>query len=333
MKTLKLIILLFMLTSCWRYNKPLSEIPNENVPPNIARIFVDKNGDFFPVNWKTLPYYPLRASSNNLGTTLIDTEESVLNKIKQISANKERIFILVHGYNNDENDAQNNYRKLQQIIQNNSTKDLFIEFHWDGLIAKNLGSTKIWFNAAGYSQMAGQFGLRKVLNQISNKQVYLISHSRGASVILSALSNPPYNEKFATETNEFYSIDVWNVEPLLENNNNITTIFLAPAVGEIDFTVPRNPNKYREFSRQIKAMHITVNNTDKTLNKYLNKPEIFNSTLLGSNKKAFSALKPHYPVLAMTDVSGLESHSFSKYLSHDGFRKMLNEYNISTNNP
>ena len=294
MKNLKFTILLVLLTSCWTYNKPKNQTPNENVPPNVAKIFVDKNGDFYPENWGSLSYYPLRAQgNNNVGSILTNAESNVLMNIKEQSADKEKIFILVHGYNNDEFDAKKNYKKIQEMVMNDSDKNLFTEFHWDGLVSKNLGSAKIWFNAVGYSQMAGQFGLRKVLNQIHDKDVYLISHSRGASVILSALSNPPYQEKFASDTNKFYNVDVWKADPLLENGNRITTILLAPAVGEIDFTVPNDHHAYRQFTNQLKVIHFTVNNSDKTLDKYIGMQNILNPTTLGSNDKAYLKLKPY----------------------------------------
>ena len=333
MKKLKFLLLLLVISSCSvNYNKPQNKPVNQSIPPNIIKVFVDKNGDFYPDDWDNNKYYPLRIPENNYANEIKSAEIRTLKNIKEQSANKDRIFILVHGFNNDENSAKENYHRIENIIETSPEKDLFIEFHWDGLLAKNLGTMKIWFNAVGYSQIAGQYGLRKVLNEISNKNIYLISHSRGASVILSALSNPRYNEDFAADTQNLYDIDVWDADPLMENNNNITALFLAAAIGEVDFKNPCN-SKFRPFTNQLKQINFTINGTDPILRKAFNKANKFNPTDFGYKDITYKKLKPFYGErLDATDIIGLKSHKFVDYIGDPSFKKLLEKSGIKTRN-
>ncbi|RYZ83897.1 MAG: alpha/beta hydrolase, partial [Moraxellaceae bacterium] len=294
-------ILLLMLLACGSHNNPQEIIPNRHVDPNTIVAFVDMNGNFYPDNWETSigPYRRhsslfLTAKRRNVLTTLTNFEKSNLNASATVLKNKKRVFIFVHGYNNSAKESKANYDLLRTKLRLDPIQDEVIEFYWDGMVSKTMsGSAKIWFNATGYSQMAGEFGLRKILNQISGKDIYIISHSRGASVVLSAISNPPYAPSFRSDT-ERLGIQVDNPEPLAENNNNIVCLMMAPAVGEIDFRQVRDYQKFRAFSKQLSAIHITVNKDDQILNKFLNKANNFNPTTLGHDTIAYNTLNPVY---------------------------------------
>src|SRR5690606_17943217 len=99
----------------------------------------------------------------------------------------------------------------------NPKTDEIIQFYWDGLTSQSiLGGAKIWFDATNYSQMAGEFGLRRILNVISNKEVYIISHSRGASVVVSALNSTIIAENTKQKTAEEHNVDFESATHLLE---------------------------------------------------------------------------------------------------------------------
>jgi hypothetical protein len=327
------VLILLLLTSCRAiHNVPTAASPNIHIAPNISIAYVDLNGNFYPDQWaqKIGPYERksslyLTAKRNGKLQELTAFEANKLTDIKIVTSNKKRIFIFVHGYNNDASLSKINYDNIRKKIRIDPVNDEVIEFYWDGLVAHNPGSSaKIWFNAAGYSQMAGEFGLRSILNQIYGKDIILISHSRGASVVLSALSNPPYNPKFYATTNNL-GIPIGNKTPLAENNNRIISIMLAPAIGEIDFTREDN-NTYRPFSEQLKKIHITINETDPVLNKFIGLPGSFNATTLGHDLKAYNNLQPQYGFFTCDDFTGQKEHDFVKYLDNPKFLEMVKKY-------
>lgn len=326
------------------HNEPLNQNPNEEVEPNITKVYVDQNGDFYPNNWEAKygPHpkitwrkaYSLRkiADNKNLQDDLSNYEENLLINIKKRIENKERLIILVHGYNNGEKKAKTSFRRIQEIIGTNP-EDEFIEFYWDGLVSDDpISTASIWFKAAGYSQLAGEFGLRKILNLAENKEIVMISHSRGASVVLSALSNPPYEPEFAEQTEEYHLLKVHNPTSLTENDNNIKVIMLAPAVGRIDFKTPeyyKDNDSFREFSGQVNSIHITVNATDSTLKKYIGfLSDKFNPTNLGYDIDEYNLVSKEYDFLEKTEFTGLGSHAFWEYINDPKFTKILQEEGV-----
>jgi len=329
------------------HNIPSNQTPNEAIPPNISKVFVDQNGTFYPDNWE-ITYgshdknarkyaYSINtwAKRKGLSEELSDFEKVHINKLKLRLQKKDRIFVLVHGYNNSEYSAKKSFARLQDIISFDESTDEFVEFYWDGLTSSSLsGSLKIWFNAAGYSQMAGEFGLRRVLNSIKEKEIILISHSRGASVVLSALSNPPYAENFAKKTFENDSITVGNPTSLEENGNSITSIMLAPAIGLIDFKKPEyyiGNDEYRTFSSQLKSIHVTINKDDPKLKKFIGPlSRKFNPTNIGYEPSGFIELNKTYSLMDSTNYTGMKSHAFLDYLNNPKFIEILNKYGIGT---
>lgn len=342
-----LLVLFLVFESCAiQHKKPLNQTPNEITNDVTFKAFVDQNGSFYPDNWledygphpKNSKRYAYSlhtiAERDGLDEQLSAFEASVLNKIAAQTASKKRVFILVHGYNNGESGAANAYSIIREQIDYQQT-DYFIDFHWDGMFSKkSMGSMKIWFNAAGFSQLAGVYGLRKILNTIENKEVIIISHSRGASVVLSAFSNPPYSEGFRNKTEKELGLSVWNDEVLAENDNEIRCIFLAPAVGYVDFKTPNyydGDNSYRQFSDQLKQVYVTINRDDPTLRKVFGfTADNFNPTDLGYNQRVFDQLQSHYKIFEQKNFSGMESHAFKRYLDNPLFKVILREMGIAT---
>ncbi|MFS4473637.1 alpha/beta hydrolase [Chryseobacterium sp. T20] len=334
MKKHYLIICLYIiLCSCRTNNIPNSTNPNIQIPPNTTVAFVDLNGNFYTENWDTQigPYKKtsslyLTAQQNNTTHILTNFETKKLAEYHRDVSNKKRVFIFVHGYNNNEAKSKKNYDLLRTKINIDPTQDQIIEFYWDGLTSNNpFSSARIWFYATGYSQMAGEFGLRKILNEIHNKDIFIISHSRGASVVLSSLSNPPYNDKFRRDT-ESLGIAVDNNTPLSENANRIVCIMLAPAIGEIDFTKQSDNRAYRNFSPQLKNIHITTNKDDYVLKKFIGLQNELNPTTLGYNDRAYNNLKSTYSFFTVDNFDGQNSHSFDVYINNPKFQKMIDTY-------
>lgn len=327
------------------HNLPNSQNPNRNESPNISYSFVDQNGNFYPDNWRKSFGAPAKAtakqpfslmkvaSDKGAGEVLQSFERKNMLQLSKRVASKKRVFIFIHGFNADAASTQDHYEYMAKLIQTNSSEDEIIRFYWDGLKSNSpFRSAKNWFSAASFSQMAGEFGLRRILNNMANKDVYLISHSRGASVVMSALSNPQYNEKFAEKAKDIHNIDIERAKPLLENKNRITCIMLAPAIGIGEFQYKdtvANEMKFVELSPQVKRIHITINSTDKTLKKFFgflsNK---LNPTDLGYKDDVYNELIKHYGIFAKTDFTGMESHEFNRYIRNPKFKEVLKEEKV-----
>lgn len=335
---------------CAIHNTPNTLSTNDSRNPNTVtknevQAFVDQNGSFYPNDWEDKygtpckyfcwgKHYSLVAIANSKGKDSIKylaaEENRILGEVKNELADIDRIFILIHGYNNDAEESRGNYEKIKKLIDL-SERDAVVEFFWDGLVSKSsfFGDAKIWFRATGYSQIAGSEGLRDLLSSVSNKEIFIISHSRGASVALSALSNPPYGEEFAKTTLKTHTIDVYKSPKLTNNNNKIKLLLLAPAIGDIDFkkaSYYSGDKSYRHLSDQLVSISYTVNPNDSVLKKLLNKPNVsgkFNPTDLGYRDEAGEGVKAHYGNVRSYDFSKTTSHKFGRYIENEKFITML----------
>jgi hypothetical protein len=348
-------ILMVLMSGCAIHNTPDTLGTAEAINPNVVsgnsiNFFVDQNGTLYPNGWEAQYgspckfycwgiHYSLQAIANAKGQESVQylaaEENRIVSDVKNALSQIDRLFILVHGYNNDAKESKGNYEKIMHLLDLGE-RDTVVEFFWDGLVSKSslVGDAKIWFNATGYSQLAGAEGLRDLLNAVSNKEIFIISHSRGASVALSALSNPPYGETFANETWDTHAIAVFNSKPLKDRNNKIKLLLLAPAIGDIDFKKPSyylGEKSYRDLGAQLVSISYTVNQNDSILKKILSEPNVsgkFNPTDFGYRIEAGESVKAHYGNITSYDFSNTQSHKFSEYIENKNFIKMLIEAGI-----
>lgn len=343
---------LFFLTSCAVHNTPGGDLaPNRITSAQKAQAFVDQNGTFYPDDWKSRfdapPASGFRSaySLNTMATWdsatawLSAEEDRVLDQLEAFIQSRTRVFILIHGFNSSEQASREAYSMIEESLAL-APSDGILEFHWDGLVAKGLlidkpSAGKIWFNATGYSQLAGARGLRRILNRTDGKEVVIIAHSRGASVTLSAFSDPPYSTSFGWATLREHYVDVWKNDPLRENGNRITAFFLAPAIGEVDFRTVHYYHgdwTYRSFGPQVTRIFHTINGNDPVLRKPLGLSAYFNPTNLGYDRSVRDMIAPHYRngFLTYADFSGMKSHDFRDYVSHPCFKRLLNSAGIRT---
>ncbi len=336
-------LLIGLLVSCSvMHNVPESQNPNNFINPNITSAYVDQNGNFFPRKWKeyfgnppknaTRKDYSLMklAKENKIENILTGAEHEHLTDFAFRIKNKNRIIIFVHGINNSYLESLSNYNKAKALMDINTKKDEVINFYWDGLKTSNIfGAAKVWVSATTNSQLAGEYGLRRLLNTIKNKDVYIISHSRGASVVLSALANPALKSTEKKIAEKYHHLNINEVEELKENNNRIYSIMLAPAVGVVDFKDEKG--NFKTYSNQLKVIHSTVNGTDFILGKgktgLLSK--ILTPTDFGYNSKTFSELKNEFPFMEHTDFTGQRSHDFEDYIKNPKFKSILIQYKLA----
>lgn len=337
-----------LLASCGiQHNAPSTLNPNRQIPPRTTIAFVDQFGAFYPNDWRNVYGIPPRngkknayslsklAEEKSLTKDLTKFENEYLRLLKKHLADKKRVFVLIHGFNAKAKEVTKNYEVIQSQL-NLTTSDEVIQFYWDGLYTNNpLSSLKTWFTASDYSQYAGKFALRKLLNNISNKEVYLISHSRGASVVLSALSSAPIDSAKMSDIVEHHNIDTMSLKHDLIRNqrNKIYAIALAPAIGKSDFEVKdeKSDTIYNvAFTPQLKAFHISTNKDDLMLKKVVgwlsNK---LNSTDLGYKSDSFDELASSYKFLKRTDFSGMKSHDFQRYIRNPKFHFILKTYKLN----
>jgi len=335
-------ILAVFFTACSAsHNVPQSQVPNNFINPNITSAFVDQNGNFFPNQWKdkygqpkgnaTRKEYSLMkiAAENGYTADLTKFENSQLNGFSDRVKNKKRIIIFVHGINNSYMESLANYNKARTYMNLNTQKDEVVNFYWDGLISNNIfGTAKVWVSATTNSQLAGEYGLRRILNSVSNKDVYIISHSRGAAVVMSALKNPVLSDTEKRIAEKHHHVDVQEVEPLKENNNKIYSIMLAPAIGVKDFK--EDDGSFKVFSTQLKSISSTINETDFVLGK--GKSGIlsssFTSTDFGFNPETFEEVAQQYKFFDYTDFTGQKSHNFRDYITNPKFKMILKKFNL-----
>ena len=332
-----------MLAGCWGHVFP----PHNGFPASDgvrARVFVDANGTFYPTGWRQFMdrQTPWREDSllNEAADqpdfrTAIDADESrQLDEIAALVAGKRRVLILVHGYNNTVEETEAPYEAIETAFAL-SNQDAVIRFNWDGLTGSGIGGGKIWFNATGYSQMAGMRGLRRILDRISGKDVYIVSHSRGASVVLSALSNPPFAPNFEADTKRVSASwpggdpGLFTPPPLKENGNRIRVLMLAPAIDRIDFCKPGEITgcaHARPLTPQLCSLRYTVNSSDPVLRKFVGLQANFNPTGLGQNAAVGAYLAQHGAAyLKQTVLKPAGFHGFGEYVAHPAFRPLFAE--------
>jgi Alpha/beta hydrolase of unknown function (DUF900) len=351
------------LTGCAGHSFPLSNrfvYPSDAI--DTAEIFADTNGTLYPAGWqshfhprlnKKRPGEGRWLAGNLLNQSaysrkfrgLIELDEvRQQGEIKSFAARHKRIFILVHGYNASVEETNIPFSEVESRLDL-KPGDGVLHFYWDGLIGKGVGAVKVWFKAANASQLVGSRALRAVLNQIEAREVFVIAHSRGASVVMSALGNPVYDAKFLGKISR--SAQGWGKsyrkiatpKPLIDRGNSIHIMLLAPAIDRIDFCdVSQQPikskgfvcSKFRPLGAQVKSFDYTVNSSDPVLGKFLFSSQAFNPTGLGYEVKIGRELKAqNYPLFREYVFEKPEGfHGFKDYAMHPVFLQMLQNLGI-----
>jgi hypothetical protein len=350
-------LLALALGGCWGHSYPntnsfIRPVEQRAAPAETVQVFTDANGTFYPAGWEGEMGRPrnwkadslLNESNHNphFRRMIEEGERQQIADLADFAKDKQRLFILVHGYNNRMSEAETAYRLIEERLDSRRG-DGIVRFFWDGLTGTGIGGGKIWFNASGYSQLAGSRGLRRVLDTFSGKEVYLVGHSRGTSVILSALGNPVYDPDFLAATRKVSSgwgpaySDLLRPPPLKDRGNRLHIIVMAPAVDRIDFCdasqQPETGGRYscpvlRELG-QVKSFRYTVNPGDPVLKKFVGLSGGFNPTGLGLKDETGRDLRARYPFLLPYKFEAPASfHPFIHYIGHPTFEAMLRDAGV-----
>lgn len=345
------------LAGCWGHSFPTTNsfirpVEQRAAPAETVQVFTDANGTFYPSGWESHMGRPANWRADSLlnesnddpefRTAIENGEREQLADLAEFARGRNRIFILVHGYNNTMSEAEEAYRLIEEKLDTRPT-DGIIRFFWDGLTGSGIGAGPIWFNATGYSQLAGSRGLRRVLDTFSGKEVYLIGHSRGASVILSALGNPVYDPDFLAATRAISATwgpayaDLMRPPPLPDRGNNLHIMLMAPAVDRIDFCdASQQPTTRGRFDcrvlrdlNQVRSFRYSVNPLDPVLNKFVGLSGGFNPTGLGLTDEVGRQLSQRYRFMqAYRFEPPVGFHPFILYAQHTTFDAMLRDAGI-----
>ena len=260
-----LIVLLALLSGC----SALHSIPSTDYtkidtasvtalpPDNVVRIAFDQNGAIYPYSddrqlpeYETYFFDSFWSSSFTLDEYYTDINkpytdadkaamyQKVTKTIDEVmKANEtDELIILIHGFNNSFYKASTGfYTQMREMIDNHEEINrTYLEVYWDALYLPHnlIPSIMYWFDATTYSNMAGNVGLRKVLNGLKSKvKVNMVTHSRGAAVAFSAISDPLLCENKPKVCDiKFYEQPDPNID--LSNISQLRIASIAPAVGK-----------------------------------------------------------------------------------------------------
>jgi hypothetical protein len=140
-----IIIVISLFTSCGLiHNLPDSATPNTGVDPNLWYSFVDQMVISTPIiGRKIMAFLPIKlrdpyslmkiATDRGDREQLLAFERGNMLRLSKRIAPKKRVFILVHGFNADEESVVKQYKYISDHIVTNPKTDEIIRFYWDGL--------------------------------------------------------------------------------------------------------------------------------------------------------------------------------------------------------
>jgi hypothetical protein len=364
---------LVLLSGCaYRNNYPVTQtFPQVADDPAVLRLYVDANGTFYPNDWRDkcgaackkmkrgFSLLTTSLSATDYRAHIIADEKRQMALVADYVARHRRLFILIHGFNADEADARESYNRIRDRM-GREPGDGIIEFYWDGLVklpskkAFSLAPLAFWKAATGNSQTAGSRGLRRILAIAKDRDIFLISHSRGASVALSALSNPPYSDRFLTKAErlDFDLTDGVDGSPNFlrppplpgDTGNRIHLLMLAPAIGCIDFSradVARRPARIMEaegcvdvrpLRPEVRFLGYTLNQKDRVLSKFVLPSNWYSATDFGFKPNLGEILGKRWPVMRPFPILAKpHGHDFDCYIADVEFAAMLEAAGVRTN--
>jgi len=304
-------------------------------PQDTVRVAFDQNGVIYPSNPDAPPIRQPRIGSNyafsishelgrvgySYGPT--DIDESLAFFAKTLNDKAERrsancLVVLIHGYNNSVKAASANYecirKKLQALPR---LQPVYLEVFWDGLHRGPLtvpAPLLYWFDALTYSNLAGQVGLRSLLNgRPPNLPILFLTHSRGAGVALSCVADPLYDARI--QVGEYEA-------PNFRSAKGVALICLAPAVGN-----GHPPSRVRSSLPLNSSLGIGFNTRDPALQKSIINERYFGDTSFGTNEIAFQEavgqVNSSDDWLHRSIYEDYPKHDLMGYLEHEGGQPFL----------
>lgn len=308
----------------------LHVVPQQNysvtpagVKHEVVRVAFDQDGDPYPASPPAImPRPPIMSVGlsaytvkDRFGTNFVP-ERRIAEVADSINSSLMRtrgpLIILIHGYNNSFKAAESSYREIVASIDEvyPERRFTFLQVYWDGIYRGPFTAPlpfAYWFDATTYSNLAGQHGLRSILNRITrDTPVRVITHSRGAAVALSALVNPYYDAGIEPGTAESLQY---------QTSADVVLGMIAPAVGwaHIDSLVATPP----PFALRVV---IGFNASDPTLRKAPLGAQRWGTTELGTDTTYFRVAERQLEEAGIeadsVDFTGMRAHPLRSYLSN-----------------
>lgn len=243
------------------------------------------------------------------------TDEMILDQyasaINEALSGKEKIVFFVHGYNNSYEEIDEMMAQFHRAISPDEQETVVVEVVWDGLVSN--GWFTHWFDSLTYSNLAGQFGVRRLLNRIDGKgkSLYFVTHSRGAGVAMSTLFDPVYDSHIRGPNGDVLADD-FDYEAFSNDFSKVSLIMMAPAVGKGHFTsdlsdeIPENT-----------SLTLVLKNRDEATSKLI-LAKLFGTTVAGYDSKLVKQLEKKGVVrverLGKDDAGWLDDHFYQSYL-------------------
>lgn len=287
-----------------------SSIKEPDIPKDVIRIFLDRNGDYYPDTiivdkelkdkrkgkaalkiWaKKYPSkFKIIAKSYNLiniaysEATFKILQDSIVARIAtRINTYKSDFkTFLIHGFKKEFYNKSSNSKsvvdnlEIEKRIKENTVnkKHLFIEVYWDGLYTDGrVAQGKVFaFYAIPNAKRCG-YSLRKLFTRLDNEEMNIINHSTGAYLAAHLLFN----------AKKSYQLDT--------PNNKLNILLVAPASDrklfksyykrntKIDFKKHDNYSLYNAYNLKDGALR-------KSFNGNKNNAKLIVDTSLGCNCK------------------------------------------------
>lgn len=195
------------------------------------------------------------------------------------------LVVMIHGFNMEHAEAKKDYDMIRDRVKIDGRSIVFLEVYWDGLRLRNdkaiSGYATFWPDALTYSNFAGNFGLRSLLNSVEkNIDLRFVTHSRGIAVALSSLIDPAYDSDIRCPGGELCGLPA-SKAPAFYNPRirSIKIAAFAPAIGR--------GHLLDNLDDQIAGTQITflagVNSRDFATSKWIVPSDFWGDTSLGSN--------------------------------------------------
>jgi hypothetical protein len=341
--------------------------PETPTSDNVVRIYIDQNGSVYPKDRKydvkdNVFYSPDNGNVADLKSYYTKNDVKTYKKLqrhyhlKKWSAIQDtmltecanlvnqklqpngKLVILVHSFNNPmpENDYQEMEEAINAKLHNNNT--VYLEVYWDGFMTKKKtddASKMVWEAAQRSSAKAG-LTLRKVLDQVDNGDVYVVTHSSGAGVGTALLFNLE-GKKSRMSTGA-------NGETIYTpRQSNVTFAMIAPAIeGKEAFESIKNTVP-KDMGYNYKKIVVGYNMHDYTVMKGIEKHPTahYSDDLLGANieevRKTQQEVKRARPTITfdVTDFTfegdaETATNSLAVYMQSPKFKEFM-DYTFGAN--
>lgn len=284
----------------------------------------------------------LQPDNDPLQRAIID---GLAKRINDKGRSYSKLVYLIHGFNKEpmgDDGAEAQFRELSSRLASlmPSEKILYVEVYWDGCYDRGsrANAVKMWDNAQLHSCNVG-LELRRLLNHMDRQQVYVLTHSLGASVITTALFNV---EKFrgTPETNADLYFQKHYDDTTYQTPSYLVKVgMLAPAIpGDNTFDdYYKRTNRPQQMGYNNYRFVVGFNHNDQVLEKFIGSPAFLGSTTLGcSNKEIYKFVtRFNKDVCDTTDFCYLPNgapqydHSLTTYANNTAFNRFAN--NVFTN--